>query len=181
MNHKKNAHYQSTHNALIDAMINSAGDSKRVTVNTLCDAIGINHSTFYLHFKSIDDLVLEIYQIKLDELYDIFQDNGFDLQTGTMEKLEEHLQDVEKNRSFYYLLIEKSQNSLASRDFNNKWKEYFENYYRSKGSYDEIACDLHLVACRGSLNSILKYWLDDDCQINKATIIRTIFDFCFKI
>lgn len=59
MNIKQNQKFKSTHQAIVDAVLEllSQKDIKQITVAEICRAAHINRSSFYLHFDNVYDVV----------------------------------------------------------------------------------------------------------------------------
>lgn len=56
-------------NAVLDLMVEK--DTSKITVLELCKRADINKSTFYLHYKSMDDCLQNCFQIIMNGIIDI--------------------------------------------------------------------------------------------------------------
>lgn len=63
-------------NAMLDLMVEK--DTSKITVLELCKKADINKSTFYLHYKSLDDCLHSCFQTVMDEIVELSKRINYD-------------------------------------------------------------------------------------------------------
>lgn len=84
-------------NAILDLMVEK--DANKITVMELCKRADINKSTFYLHYKSIDDCLQSCFQVVMDGVvkisqlikYDEIKENPEPFISGLLDEVEKQL------------------------------------------------------------------------------------------
>ncbi len=83
-------------NAVLDLMVEK--DTSKITVLELCKRADINKSTFYLHYKSMDDCLQNCFQIIMNGIIDISKRiNYYDIKRDPEPAVDKLLDEVEKN------------------------------------------------------------------------------------
>ena len=49
-------------------------DYMQITIKELCDCANLNRRTFYLHYKQIDDVLIELQEESINEFYNLIKD-----------------------------------------------------------------------------------------------------------
>ena len=88
-----------------------------ITVKEICTKAGVNRSTFYLHYESIEDLLIETIENITKKFYETFNNEILDV--NKMHKDELYLIDdkylypyltfIKENKKIYKLIHEKPQ------------------------------------------------------------------------
>lgn len=74
-------------------------DFEFITVKELCKKAGVNRSTFYLHYETMDDLLLEtVEKLNKDFSASLLQREKEDFNLITPKFLKPYLEFVKKNR-----------------------------------------------------------------------------------
>ncbi len=108
-------------------------DIDKVTVNDVCGRAGIHRSTFYYHFKSVEDIQESIKRRQMDLLMDLFErTGGADVDFGEFIPQFQELFD-ENERYLVPLVME-----YRDREFSFRYREYLEDrmYEHLKLTYD---------------------------------------------
>jgi AcrR family transcriptional regulator len=88
-------------NAMLDLMVEK--DASKITVLELCKRADINKSTFYLHYKSMDDCLQSCFQKIMDGVIDISKRVKYDEIRRAPEKaVAVLLNEVEKEINYLY-------------------------------------------------------------------------------
>lgn len=105
---------------------------QRISVRELCDAAGINRTTFYNHYDGTYEVLAEIEEQFLEQLFTEEASNG------STVHLERHIEllctRLQKNREVSLLLLENnadphfSEKLMAVRSCGNIWKMLDETY-----------------------------------------------------
>jgi AcrR family transcriptional regulator len=141
----------------------SEKDVQNITIKELVEKVDINRSTFYLHYTDIYELLKEIEDNLMEEIWEVF--NTY----KNIEHLEESYaflltlyKTFEKNRGLCKVLV--SNRSNAS--FIQSMEESMEQEIRRKlqdliGSPDLIAPNSYIFYRCGCIG-LLKYWITTD-------------------
>ena len=62
-------------------------DYEFIIVTEICQKAGVNRSTFYLHYLSIDDLLIETIDMINKKFHEAFDNKTLDVRTSTKEDL----------------------------------------------------------------------------------------------
>ena len=83
-------------NAVLDLMVEK--DTSKITVLELCKRADINKSTFYLHYKSMDDCLQNCFQIIMNGIIDISKKINYnEIKHNPQPAVDRLLDEVEKN------------------------------------------------------------------------------------
>lgn len=86
-------------NAVLDLMVEK--DTSKITVLELCKKADINKSTFYLHYKSMDDCLHSCFQTIMDEVIEISKRINYnDIRYNPENAVTILLDEVEKKIDF---------------------------------------------------------------------------------
>lgn len=88
-------------NAMLDLMVEK--DASKITVLELCKRADINKSTFYLHYKSMDDCLQVCFQTIMDGVIDISKRVRYDdIRRDPSRAVSILLDEVEKEVEYLY-------------------------------------------------------------------------------
>lgn len=165
-------------------------DFEYITVKELCNKAGVNRSTFYLHYETMNDLLNETINmiekkfyssfnkdLKIDDL--IKKDDKKDLILVTSEYLKPYLHFVFENRKVFKLALKRATLFNSENAFSKMNKEYFipiMNYFNIN---EKIQPFVLMYYCSG-LVSIISKWLDNNCQESVDEIID-IMKYCLRL
>lgn len=83
-------------NAVLDLMVEK--DTSKITVLELCKRADINKSTFYLHYKSMDDCLQNCFQVIMNGIIDISKKIKYnEIKTNPEPAVQKLLDNVEEN------------------------------------------------------------------------------------
>lgn len=83
-------------NAVLDLMVEK--DTSKITVLELCKRADINKSTFYLHYKSMEDCLQNCFQIIMNGIIDISKKIKYDeIKHNPQIAVDKLLDEVERN------------------------------------------------------------------------------------
>ena len=142
-----------------------------ITIKEICEKAGVNRSTFYLHYESLDDLLEETItntNIKFQDAFDNKTINPISLSKEELffikeEELMPYLNFVKENKRIYKLMF--------------KYSYIFKGEVQLKRFYDDlfsIVLDKYGVAKQerdyvfayytNGIVSIIQKWLENDCN-----------------
>lgn len=165
-------------------------DFEYITVKELCNKAGVNRSTFYLHYETMNDLLNETINmiekkfyssfnkdLKIDDL--IKKDDKKDLILVTSEYLKPYLHFVFENRKVFKLALKRATLFNSENAFSKMNKEYFTPIMNHFNINEKIQPYVLMYYCSG-LVSIISKWLDNNCQESINEIID-IMKYCLRL
>ena len=151
-----------------------------ITVKEICTKAGVNRSTFYLHYESIEDLLIETIENITKKFYETFNNEMLDV--NKMNKDELYLIDdkylypyltfIKENKKIYKLIHEKPQIFNTKESFyklyNDIFSEILDRYHVETHEQEYIFSFFSY----GLVASVEK-WIENDC-IDDISIIDNI-------
>ena len=142
-----------------------------ITVKEICAKAGVNRSTFYLHYESIDDLLLETLEMinkRFNEAFnnkviDINKDDKDNLFFITDAYLIPYLNFIKENKKVYTLIHDKplvfNNQQTLKKMYNEVFSCILDKYGVSKveKEYVFVYFSLGLVA-------VIQKWIENDCK-----------------
>lgn len=88
-------------NAVLDLMLEK--DTSKITVLELCKRADINKSTFYLHYKSMDDCLQSCFEAIMDGVIEVSKHIDYnEIKYNPAPAVNRLLEEVEKNIDYLY-------------------------------------------------------------------------------
>ena len=162
-------------------------DFAYITIKEICDAAGVNRSTFYLHYENTSDLLVETTQYIIDKhltyystdtasvslRYDTWETS--DLVFVTTEYLTPYLTFIKENQRIFKVAIKQ----FDSMNFGEVYGKMFTHIF------DPILARFHV--CEKEREYVMKFyltgivaivmeWLGKDCRDEIDVIIKIITD-----
>ena len=148
-----------------------------ITVTEICKKAGVNRTTFYLHYESMDDLLYETLGMINDRFRKVFNNEVIDPTLLAKEKL--FL--IDDNHIIPYLNFIKENKKIYKLINNNPYifrrQETFENMYNELFSVilDRYGVENHekqyIFAFFGfGLSAVVQQWIKNDCKDEIETI-----------
>lgn len=160
-------------------------DLEYITVKEICEKAGVNRSTFYLHYESIDDLVNETMGIidKCFLAYFTHSENNFaakingkkleDLVLVTQDYLIPYLQFICENKKVYRASL-RNPNGMQTNARYKDLKKYIIEPILQKFEVSEMYWQYYIAYYIEGIVAIIKEWLRNDCQDSVETIAAII-------
>ena len=162
-------------------------DFEYISIKEICDAAGVNRSTFYLHYENTYDLLRETTQYILDKHFsyynvdkkdlvsnlDIFDQNKLVFING--EYLVPYLTFVKENRRIFKLSIKQFNVMNMDEVYDSMFKYVFEPILVRFG----VPIKEHNYVIKFYLTgifAIVMEWLDNDCRDDMDLVIKVIND-----
>lgn len=166
MNQRNNQRFQET-DRHIRAYFLQALEKKeiaKITVREICEAVGINRSSFYLHYPDVYALLEAVCTEVGKELFEGFDEaarhtqNYFD-----SEYLITLLYHVRKHHMLYRAYIEHVGMKTIDRGYDALFETVFKPWFRSMGIVSERRMIYHFVFVKTGFFSVLGKWLEYEC------------------
>lgn len=160
-------------------------DLEYITVKEICEKAGVNRSTFYLHYETIDDLVNEAMENVNKRFLACFTQNEDDfagkindksledLVLVTQDYLRPYLQFISENRRVYRASFRNPKEMQANARYINL-KRYILEPILKKFGVPEMRWQYYIVYYIEGTMAVIKEWLDQNCQDSVETIAAVI-------
>ena len=162
-------------------------DFAYITVKEICDAAGVNRSTFYLHYENTSDLLKETTRYMIDKhlaYYDIDR-KRMSLQFETCKREEllfitdeylvPYLTFIKDNQRLFRVSI-KQFNSLNMAEVYSKMFEYIFSPILERFHVPEKERAYVMKFYLTGVFAIVMEWLDKNCSDDMETVTRVITD-----
>lgn len=158
-----------------------------ITVKEICEAAGVNRSTFYLHYENTSDLLKETAQYILDKhfaYYAIDKNDVIrrlescehkDLIFVTHEYLTPYLTFIKENRRIFKIAI-KQFHVMNMEEVYGKMFRYIFAPILARFHVAEAEHSYVIKFYLTGVFAIVMEWLDGDCQEDIEAIIKIIND-----
>lgn len=162
-----------------------AKDFEYITVKEICQKAGVNRSTFYLHYETIDDLLSESveYMNRRFLTYLKFDSGNFitrldkcdidELYLITPKYLTPYLNYIKDNRRLFLTAIKKSNTLRMENSYNKMFRHIFcpilERFYVPVKDHNYIM-KFYIMG----LMAIINEWIKNDCSDSVEHIISVI-------
>ncbi len=160
-------------------------DLEYITIKEICEKAGVNRSTFYLHYETIDDLVNEAMEnvnkrflAYFTQTEDDFVDKlnskkPEDLVLVTQDYLIPYLQFISENKKVYRASFRNPNEMQATARYINL-KKYILEPILKKFGIPEMRWQYYIAYYIEGTMAIIKEWLNNDCQDSVETIAAII-------
>ena len=161
-----------------------------ITVKEICEKAGVNRSTFYLHYETIDDLLSECIEYvgnKINKKFSnkvinkqVIKDSGLeDLLLITPEYLLPYLEFLKENKAIYKIAY--SQPNVFKEQYvvNHLHKNIFEpilNRFLVPKNEQKYMISFYL----SGMGALMIEWIKNDCKEDIQTIINILLK-CFNL
>ena len=142
-----------------------------ITVKEICEKAGVNRTTFYLHYESMEDLLMETIEMITKRFYTTF-DNEF-LNINILQKddlflindkyLIPYLTFIKENKKIYKLIHRKPHLFNTKEVFINLYKDFFSKIL-DKYCIETKEQEYVFVYFSFGLVSIIEKWIEKDCE-----------------
>lgn len=165
-------------------------DFAYITVKEICEKAGVNRSTFYLHYETLDDLLAESVQHIIDEFIAFMPHDTADfleklqnrrleeLYLITPEYLVPYLAYIKEHRRIFQAAIAQA-SLLQMEDTYQKLNRYvltpILNRYQVPANVQKYMMQFYIQG----LMAIISQWLKDDCKDSIEHIV-SIIQLCIK-
>lgn len=142
-------------NAVMDLMIEK--ESSKITVRELCQKADINKSTFYLHYKSIDDCIQSCFDIITNGIIEVSKNiNYYQIQKDPTDIISRMMDEVEKNIDYLYKFKSSSICAPSLRMLKQKMTDAIckHNNFTLENNYREVMNITYVIA--GCIDVILE-------------------------
>lgn len=176
---KQESKYQNTASLMDEALLLllEKKDYDRITVKELCEKAGVNRTTFYLHYESMNDL-LEETVVMINRR---FTDSLSGVETGDLSKevltsdkyLRPYLNLIKENKRAYKVIRQKENLFQTQKVFEGLYKTVFSPALSHFGVSERDKKYVFAFYTQGT-TAIIGEWIDGDCADDVDMIIELI-------
>ena len=184
---KQKSKYFNTAFLMDEALINllNKKDIDYITVKEICEMAGVNRSTFYLHYESIDDLLDETMEYINKKFIEYFDDTANDFINGIDTYSLDELNLIRKDYLRPYLIFIKDNKNIFRASLSNPRRMESLNRYNSLEKYiinpimerfnipENERKYLSSYYVHGII-SIIEIWLKNGCKDDIEQLIKII-------
>ncbi len=186
--------YFNTQALMNEALINllETKEFEYITVKDICAKAGVNRSTFYLHYESLNDLLLESSTYISHKFYEyINQNNNNLINTNELDKynledlylltdkyLVPYLSFIKENKTFYKVIIKNSYVLRLDETYNSMFKNIFTPIL-DRFQVDKDKREYLLSFFIHGIMAVISVWLSNDCNKSIDEVIE-IINLCIK-
>lgn len=181
---KQESRYFSTAALMDEALLHllDQKDFERITVKEICQKAGVNRTTFYLHYESMNDLLDET----VGMINERFKNTFSEIPKGdprtevlTSDKyLRPYLNFIKENKRAYRVIHEKEHLFHSQKTFESLYETVFSPALSHFGVNDEEKKYVLAFYTQGTV-AIIGKWLEGDCRDDVDLIIRLISEHTF--
>ena len=188
---KSESKYFNTALCMDEALISllKVKDLEYITVKEICEKAGVNRSTFYLHYETIDDLVNEAIETMNQRFMSYFADtkgiaeelNHTDLSNLvliTRDYLEPYLRFVSENKDLYRVAFRNPREMQANVKYGYIKKYIIEPILKRFG-VPEVYWRYYIAYYIDGIMAIIKEWLETDCQ-DSIEMVAAVIEECVQ-
>ncbi len=159
-------------------------DFEYITVKEICNIASVNRSTFYLHYETIDDLLIEtiqnIHTNFLDYMKQDSRINGLfetksleELYLITPEYLKPYLNYIRDNKRLFRTVL-KNTTTLRLKETYQKLFQHILNPILDRFLISESDKKYIMSFYMKGIMGIITTWLEEDCEDSLEHIIQVI-------
>ncbi len=155
---------------------------KEITVTDICNKAGVNRSTFYSHYDTTQDLLIEAKENFITAFF-----SGYELKAQQLEYLSKdetnfitekyllpYLKFIKKNKKIYKTFIENIK-TFNPNDIEKSFiKSVFIPIYKKHNITDETIIAYLARYYLSGINSIIDLWIERDCVDDYKLICEII-------
>lgn len=165
-------------------------DLEYITVKEICEKAGVNRSTFYLHYETMNDLVNEAMENVNKRFLTYFTLNGEDFARKidsqklddliliTQDYLRPYLQFIRENRKVYRASFRNPDDMQTDARYKNLKQCIIEPILR-RFDVPETRWQYYIAYYIEGTMAIVKEWLNQDCQ-DPVETIAAIIEECIR-
>ncbi len=159
-------------------------DFEYITIKEICNIAGVNRSTFYLHYETINDLLIEtiqnIHTNFLDYMKQDSRINGLfetksleELYLITPEYLKPYLSYIRDNKRLFRTVL-KNTTTLRLKETYQKLFQHILNPILDRFLISESDKKYIMSFYMKGIMGIITTWLEEDCEDSLEHIIQVI-------
>ena len=159
-------------------------DYSFITVKEICEKAGVNRSTFYLHYETMNDLLSETIEYIGKKIHKKFNNKVLDKQTIKNSKLEDlflitpeyllpYLEFLKENKAIYKIAYSQpnvlKEQYIVSHLFKNIFEPILDRFLVPKEEH-RYMMSFYL----NGMSAVMIEWIRNDCKEENQTILNIL-------
>ena len=155
-----------------------------ITIKEICEKAGVNRSTFYLHYETMDDLLSETIEYVGKKIHKKFNNKILGKQTIKNSKLEDlflvspqyllpYLEFLKENKAIYKIAYSQpnvlKEQSIISHLFKNIFEPILDRFLVPKEE-QRYMISFYL----NGMGAVMIEWIKNDCKEENQTILNIL-------
>ena len=177
MNQKNNQRFQETDRRIREYFLSALSEREitKITVQEICAHVGINRSSFYLHYKDVYDLLDAMsYEVRQAALQDIERAQIQSPYFFSEEYALVTLRHVQENAVFYRAYLSSVGMAKTEKDFQAVFETVFKPYFRQLGVESEHQMVYHFDFVKSGFLAVVRRWLEYDCAETPEALVEIL-------
>lgn len=177
MNTKNNQRSQRTEKKIEDTffLLCQKAAPEKITVKQLCEAVGINRSSFYAHYLDIPDLIEKTGIKYLHKIKELFEGSNTIMEYFVSQPLlTRMIERVGENHEFFDVYFNHTNAKVIDEHFSILWESSAKPYMQNIGLTDEIRMQYHFTFFKAGFISVLSRWVSGGCKEKPEEIAEII-------
>ena len=152
-----------------------------ITIKEICEKAGVNRSTFYLHYETIDDLLSETIEYVGKKIHKKFNNKVLDKQTIENSNLEDlflvtpeyllpYLEFLRENKAIYKIAYSQpnvlKEQYIVSHLFKNIFEPILDRFLVPRKE-QKYMMSFYL----NGMSAVMIEWIKNDCKVETQTIL----------
>ena len=155
-----------------------------ITIKEICEKAGVNRSTFYLHYNTIDDLLSETIEYVGKQIHKKFNNKVLDKRTIKNSKLEDlyfvtpeyllpYLEFLRENKAIYKIAYSQpnvlKEQYIVSHLFKNIFEPILDRFLVPREE-QKYMMSFYL----NGMSAVMIEWIKNDCKVEIQTILNIL-------
>lgn len=177
MNTKKNERFAETDRRIREAFTKMLLDKKikQISVREICEATGINRSSFYLHYTGVPALLTAIVGEKWAESVERIQKEMHgDPNIFSEAYVAATLRETKRDGAFYRAYFEKFGTTEIEKGYQTLFESVFKPYFRQLGIESEHRMEYHFEFVKAGYFAVTRKWLLYGCPETPEEMAKII-------
>lgn len=158
-----------------------------ITVKEICEKAGVNRSTFYLHYETIDDLLNETIENQNKQFFSYFNESGKDFVAKinscpkqdliliTPEYLTPYLKYIKENKTIHQVAVKHQYVMNSNKKFDALFVYIFKPIFKRLGVEEEKGRYIIAFYING-ISAIVNEWIKNGCKEDISFIENVIIE-----
>ena len=146
-------------------------DYEFITIKEICEKAGVNRTTFYLHYESMEDLLVETIEMITKRFYETFNNEVLDINSLPKDELFlindkyliPYLNFIKENKKIYKLIHKKPHLFNTEEAFRKLYNEIFskilDKYFIKPNEQEYVFAYFSF-----GLVAIIEKWIENNCK-----------------
>lgn len=149
--------------------------TNQISVREICEATGINRSSFYLHYADISALITAIVWEKWTESVErIHEEMHGDPNIFSEAYVAATLREAKRDRAFYRAYFEKFGTAELEKGYQTLFENVFKPFFRRLGIESEHCMEYHFEFVKAGYFAVTRKWLLYGCPETPEEMAKII-------